>query len=136
MVDYGGAVSDIFSAFGDFAEAAGYSKAAGLAKQNAGYERLSGQVQLAATNRQIYQTEGAQTAATAAGGLTGGGSAALLMRSSQQQAGLQRGLLELQTNITVNSSEERAAADEAQAAAKAAGGVGNIASGVLGLFGI
>ena len=136
MVDYGGAVSDIFSAFGDFAEAAGYSKAAGLAKQNAGYERLSGQVQLAATNRQIYQTEGAQTAATAAGGLTGGGSAALLMRSSQQQAGLQRGLLELQTNINVNASLQQAAADQAQADAKTIGGIGSLVGGALGLFGI
>jgi hypothetical protein len=136
MVDYAGAVGDIFQGFGDFAEAAGYSKAAGYEKQNAKYERLSGEVQLAATNRQIYQTEGSETAATAAGGLTEGGSAAALMRSSQQQAGLQKGLLTLQTNINVNSSLERAAADEAQATAKEIGGVGDIAGGVLGLFGI
>lgn len=136
MVDFAGAAGSIFNAFGDFAEAAGYSKAASLEKQNAGYERLSGEIQLAATNRQIYQTIGAEEAGTAANGLTNSGSALSVLRSSQQQAGLQKGLLELQTNINVNSSLERAAADEADATAKEVGGVGSLVSGALGLFGI
>jgi hypothetical protein len=136
MVDFGGAVSSIFTGFSDFAEAAGYNTAAGLERKNANYERLSGDIQLAAKNRQIYQTIGAEEAGAAANGLTTSGSAASVLRSSQQQAGLERGLTELQTNINVNSSLERAAADQAQAEAKAAGGVGSIAAGVLGLFGI
>lgn len=136
MTDFGGAVGSIFNAFGDFAEAAGYNKAADLEKQNAGYERLSGEIQLTAQNRQIYQTIGTEEAGTGANGVTNSGSALSVMRSSQQQAGLQRGLTELQTNINVNSSLERAAADSAQATAKEASGVGGIIGGVLGLFGL
>jgi hypothetical protein len=136
MTDFAGAAGSIFSAFGDFAEAAGYNTAASLEKQNAGYERLSGEIQLTAQNRQIYQTIGAEEAGTGANGLTNSGSALSVLRSSQQQAGLQRGLTELQTNINVNSSLERAAADSAQATAKTIGGIGGIISGALGLFGI
>lgn len=136
MTDFGGAVGSIFNAFGDFAQASGYREAAKYDAENASYERLSGQVQLDATNRQIYQTEGKETADTAASGLTGGGSAQSLMRSSQQQAGLQRGLQEIQTNINVNADLEKEAADKAQAESATAGGVGGLIGGALGLFGI
>lgn len=136
MTDFAGAAGSIFNAFGDFAEAEGYKTAASLEKQNAGYERLSGEIQLTAQNRKIYQTIGSEEAATGANGLTNSGSALSVLRSSQQQAGLERGLTELQTNINVNSSLERAAADTAQATAKEASGAGSIISGVLGLFGI
>ena len=141
--DIGAGISDLFGAAGDKAEANAYGKAAALATQNAGFEAESGAIQQAQTNRKIFQTVGAQETGVAAGGFSQTGSARSLFANSAAQGALQKQVLEVQTDINVNSYKAAAEAYKGQQAAAnmaaKAGTVGGIASligGVAGIFGL
>lgn len=138
-----GGIGDLFSAEGDQAEAHAYGEAETIAKQNAQLEVQSTAIKEAQSNRQVYQTVGAQEAGVGAGGFAETGSARSLFQNSAQQGALQKQTLEVQGTINENSytaaaDAYRGQADAANAAATAsqvAGGA-SVVGGVLGLFGL
>src|SRR5690348_3795013 len=89
----GSAVSDLYAAEGDKAEASNYRLAAGLARENEQYTEQSTAIKNMQAERQIYQTVGEQGAAVAASGFTTGGSAGDLLRSSVSQGALTHAVL-------------------------------------------
>jgi len=129
-------VSDIFSGIGDLFAASGYAEAAGFAKKNAQYEKLSTGIQLDQANRKAYELAGTTEAAAGANNLSLSGSAMDVMKANASQMSLNKNLTALQGQIEVNAWNEKAAADSAQAAAETAAGIGNIAGGILGIFGL
>jgi hypothetical protein len=139
----GSGIGDLFSASGDQAEANAYGEAATIATQNAELEVQSTKIQEAQSNRQVYQTLGAQESGVAAGGFAETGSAKALFQNSAQQGALQKQVLEVQG--TINENAYTAAADaykgQQQAAIAAseaaqASGVGGILGGIASIFGI
>lgn len=132
----GGAVSDLFGAFGDFQAASAYDEAAKIAGQNATLAQVSGQIQEAQTARTVTLATGTETAGTAGAGFTNSGSAGDLMRSSLEQGALQKALVTNQAAITTQGYLEQQQADKGQAQAQQVKGAGGIFGGVLSLFGL
>jgi hypothetical protein len=125
---FGTGVSDLFSAegdkalaAGDFAAAQSYTRASSIAEENKGLSELSTEIQQAQLNRKITMTEGAQVAATGAANLEGG-SAGDLMRMSIQQGALAKTLVATQGHINANAYEEQATAYQAMSASATAAG--------------
>lgn len=129
--DIGGAVSDIFGAIGSFKSAQAYTTASNIELQNAAIAKESTQIQETQTNRQIFQTIGAQSAAVGAAGFANSGSSQDLLRSSLSQGALQRQVIQTQGNINVNSYEAQATAYQGQAAASKSAGIGGLLGGIL-----
>ncbi len=151
FTDVGGAVSDIFSGFGnqvkaqgDFAEAKLYSQAAALAEQNVGLTEQATSIQEMQEARNIYQTISSQESGVAAGGFEESGSALDLLADSTQQGKLAEQLIQTQGQISENAYQEQANSYTAMAtAATSAGNAANtagvgafIASGVKGVAAI
>lgn len=132
----GSAVNSIFGGIGDLMEAADYGTAARIAQTNANISENSGKIQEMQAQRQITQTIGAQQAEVAGAGLKQQGTAISLYRSSMAQGNLTKQLINQQTNINVGGFEQEAAAYHGMQSAAVASGVGGIASGVLGFFGL
>jgi hypothetical protein len=132
--DAGGAVSDLFAAEGDKAEASNYTAAAGLADQNAQYTMLSTGIKNMQADREIYQQEGKETADVASSGFSSGGSAGDLMRSSVSQGALTHAVTSAQGLITEQGYEEQAQSYRtmADAANNAATGA-DIGAGIKGV---
>lgn len=135
--DIGGAVSGLFGAAGDKAEAKAYSLASSYALQNAKITEASTQIQEAQAQRKIFQTTGAQQAQVASAGFASSGSSVDLLRSSMQQGSLQKSLIREQGLINENGYQEEAARYQgmASAAQKAAAGsgIGGILKGIAGI---
>lgn len=129
--DLGGAVSDIFGAIGDKAEAGAYSEASTLAGQNAQIAAASGRIQQVQSDRQIYQSIGGSKADVAGAGLAASGSALDVIRSSTQQGALQKALIANQTSINVNGYQEEASAYQGMASAASAASTGGFLGGLL-----
>ena len=142
-------ISDFGTAYGDLVASKGASEAAGsfneaatLEMQNEQLAKASGNIQLAQTRRQIYQSESATQAAVGGAGLKMGGSSAAILRSSAQQGALATGLVSEQTQINITGYEAQAQAYTAQAQqeqqlAKSdqAGGIMSGIAGVASIFG-
>lgn len=133
--------SDLFSAAGDFASAAGhlgeaaaYRDAEKFAKQNAIISQEAGDIKLEQTGRQIYKTIGSQEAGYASAGLTGGGSAQSVLRSSISQGALAKAIVNEQTQINVNGYKSEAAQFKGMAFAADAAAVADAAQGVGDIF--
>lgn len=130
----GSAVSDLFAAQGDRAEAARYTEAAQLAHEEALFTESATNVQEMQATRQIQQAVGGVEAGYAGGGLSLGGSAGDVLRESAQQGALTTALIQYQGAETQYGYEEqsRSYAQMAQAARRAAGGAG-IAAAIQGV---
>lgn len=122
--DFGGAVSDLFAAQGDKAEAGNYRLAADLANKNEQYTELSTGIKNMQADRQIYQTIGQQQADVAGAGFSAGGSAGDLLRESTSQGALTHAVVSEQGLIQEDAYKEQAQSYQnmADAADKAATG--------------
>jgi hypothetical protein len=138
--DFGGAVSDLFGAYGSEQAAAAYTKEAQFAGQNAAISRTSAAIQEAQETRAVTQAVGSESATTSAAGFTMGGNASDLMRQSLQQGALAKSLITQQGTITTLGYEEQQQAAQGKAAAsktQAAGGLfGGLLKGVVGVASI
>jgi len=133
-----GAVTDLFAASGDQAEAAQYDQAAQLALQEASYTKIATGVTEVQQQRQITQAIGGEQAGFGASGVALSGSALDVLRSSSQQGALALQTTAYQGAETEYSYQQQAKSYEmmAQAAQKASqGGIfGAILSGVGAAF--
>lgn len=139
--DFGGAVSDLFGAYGSEQAAQAYQKEAQIAFENANISKTSAAIQEAQTARQVTQAIGTEQATTSAAGFTMGGNASDLMRQSLQQGALAKSLITQQGAITTAGYEEqgqaaqgKAAASKTQAAGGLFGGLLKGAAGILSIF--
>lgn len=135
MAGIGGAISSIFGGIGDLAASDSYSTAADMAKKNADVVQRSTNIQVEQANRQAYQVLGTTEAVAGANGMTLSGSSMDVLKSNAQQTSLNKALIENQGAIDKTGWMEKASADEGQASASTAAGIGGIAGGVLGMFG-
>lgn len=129
--DIGGAVSDLFSGYGQLQSAKGYAKAAGFAQQNAEIAKQSEAIQELQAQRKVYQTIGGQQADVAGAGLAASGSALDLLRDSAQQGALTVQLTKQQGAINVAGYEAEAASYSSMASAAKAAGTGSILGGLV-----
>jgi hypothetical protein len=143
----GGAVGDIFGAFGSWELAKGnrasagfYRQGAGLARENATLAKVSADIQEFQEGRKIYKAIGGQQADVAGAGFAASGTALDLLRDSTAQGALAKGLIDLQGHIQENAYMQQAFAMDAQAqaaesAASAAelGGWGSLLKGAIGI---
>jgi hypothetical protein len=127
----GGAVSGLFGAFGDFAEAKAYKTASQLAMQNAVITEEATKLQETQANRQIFKTLGAQAAQVGGAGLAASGSAMDLLRSSAQQGALTKQLIQAQGLITQQGFEAESAQYQGMASAAKSAGTGGIFGSIL-----
>jgi len=127
----GGAVSDIFGAVGDFAEAGAYTTAAQYATQNAQITQQSTAIQEYQAGQKIVQATGAEQAATAGAGLSSGGTNLDLMRASVQQGSLTKNLISLQGKVNENGYLAEAASYTGMASAANSAGKGGVAGGLI-----
>ena len=148
LTDFGGAVSDLFSAKGATASASSYSDAAAIAEQNAQLAKSATAIQEIQLSRQIYKTTGKQIAQVGGAGFAESGTAIDLLRSSISEGALTKAITAQQGAITENSYAEQAglytglAASGKSAATGAtiggilqgAGGALNLAKGASNLF--
>jgi len=131
----GGAVSDLFGAFGSFQQAGALSKASKASYENADITRRSTAIELAQKDQEVFRVVGAQQAATAAAGFTTGGTAGDLLRMSAQQAALSEQLIQNQGELTARGYEAEGASQKSQQKASNAAGIGGIVGGVTKLVG-
>jgi hypothetical protein len=138
--NFAGAVSDIFAAQGDQAEAQNYELAAGLATQNEQYTQRMTQIRSVQSQREVANVIGKQEAGYAGGNIAESGSALDVLRSSVQQGGLQNYIINAQ-----GAQQEAAYAEQAQsyqtmasAAQNAAEGsdIAGVIKGVAGVAGL
>lgn len=143
----GQGISAVGSLFGSQVKASGYQQEANLYGQAANLENLnelyaeSGTgVKEALTARQANKVIGAQEAAVGAHGFENAGSNLYLLRDSQAQAGIARGMVNVQGGIEAANFQEqelglKAQQAGAQAAANAAstGGILGALSSVAGI---
>jgi hypothetical protein len=133
-----GAVSDIFAAQGDQAEAQQYEMAAQLAEQEAAFTKIATGVTEVQQQRRITQAIGGEKAGYGASGLALSGSALDVLRASSQQGSLALQTTAYQGAETEYSYNEQAKSYKAMASAaeKASqGGIfGAILSGAGALF--
>lgn len=127
----GGAVSDLFGAFGSFAEAGAYKTAQKISLQNANLAAQSTRVKQLQASRQTLRVLGGQQADIAGAGLAASGSALDVMHSSIQEAALTKQLVSAQGQIDVNTYNQQAAAYAGQATAAKASGIGSLIGGAL-----
>ena len=116
VTDVGSAVGDLFGSEGNAAEANSFESAATLAEQNAQLTAASTRIQETQTARQVFQTEGTQTADVAGAGFTESGSALDLLKSTMSQGALAKSLVNIQGAINENSYAAQAGAYEGEAA--------------------
>ena len=128
-----GGVSDIFAGIGDLSEASDYNTAAKYAEQNAAITKESTRIQQSQEQRKVCQVAGLESAGYGAGNLSANTD---VLRGTMQQGALQHQIIGLQGAVTANSFEEQATAYKGQAASATAAGAGNIAGGILGIFGL
>lgn len=137
---FGGAVSDLFGAYGSEQAAQAYKKEAQIASENAQISETSSQIQQAQEARAVTQAIGTEGASTAAAGFTMGGNASDLMRQSIQQGALAKSLIAQQGAITTLGFEQQAQAAKGKAAAsqtQAGGGLfGGLLKGAIGIASI
>ena len=129
--DLGGAVSDLFGAFGDSAEGSAYKKAAALERQNEQLAEASTRIQETQAQRQLQMAQGETSSEVAGAGFTQGGSALDIMRSNAEQGALNKSLIQEQGQIQVNNFEQQAESFDTMA--KTAEGA-SIGAGIGGLF--
>lgn len=122
----GGAVSDLFAAQGDQAEAEQYTLASQYASQEAQFTKAGEDITKAQAQRQILQAVGTEKAGYAGSGLTLGGSAGDVLRSSAQQGALTKAVIGTQASETALGYTEEAKSYDimAEAAKSAASGAG------------
>jgi hypothetical protein len=137
-VDPFSAASGLFSgvgeALGGFMEAGGLRTAAGYYGEAAAYSKEAGQVKDVMLRRQAYQTIGGAQADIAGGGLKVSGTAQGVLKSSAQQAGLARGIANINTQIQVKSDLAQQTEANAEANAAETGGIFGGISKILGGF--
>ena len=119
FTDAGTAVSDVFAAFGTAnqekisalglqTEAADYTDAAALAKQNQEFTAASTAIQQSQTTRQVTQAMGRTAASVAGAGFANSGSAIDIMASNAQQGALSKAVLGQQGLMTEAGYSEEA----------------------------
>lgn len=130
--DLGGAVSSLFNASGNAAQAKDFQGAATLATQNAQLSAASTRIQETQTARTVAQSLGTTQADVSGAGFTMSGSALDILKSSAEQGSLAKSLVNIQGAMNENSYAAQAGAysGEAKAAKEAstAGTIGAIAS--------
>jgi hypothetical protein len=138
----GSAISAVGSLFGSEAKASGYQQEANLYGQAANLENLnelyaeSGTVvKEALTARQATKTIGAQKAAVGAHGFEEAGSNLYLLRDSQAQAGIARGMVNIQGGIEAANFQEQELGLKAQQAGAQAAASAAQTGGILGALG-
>lgn len=131
FADAGGAVSDIFGglaglqrAKGYRAEAAGFTRAAGLAGENVDLEKVATSVQETQSERKALKIIGGQMSDVAGAGFASSGTALDLLAESNRQASLEQALIGTQGEIQEHAYEQQqtsflAQAEAATSAAKA-----------------
>lgn len=138
MSGSGSIFSGLGSIFGGTSAASGYREEAKFYGEAAGYQKLSGELQDTAYRRQAYQLIGTTQADVAGSGLKMSGSAVDVLRSNSQQAGLTRGIANINNNIAVQSYLAQQQGAEAEATSSEAsglfGGLGSIIGGVAGFI--
>jgi hypothetical protein len=119
-----GAVSDIFTGFGDEFKAKGarieegmYKEAAGFARQNVDYTKEATAIKAAQQQREETGALGATSAAVAGAGFEASGSALDILRDSARQGSLALATVQAQGQITEAGYQEQAKALDAQAEA-------------------
>lgn len=141
----GGAVSDLFSAFGSTYKVKGYqleqdrlNDAATFADENEKYTETSYAIKQMQLDRSIYQSQSGTQADTAGAGLAMSGSALDILHDSASQGALTKQVTQQQGYITEAGYREQAKSlrDQAEAAGVAAqgaevAGIGSAISGVL-----
>lgn len=139
--DFGGAVTDLFASGGSEAESKGYTQAATLEGQNATLAKAATGIQVAQTQRSVYQASSSGQAAAGGNGLALSGSAGDILRSTAQQGALATSLIQTQGGINENAykAEEEAYTSQASAAdatakGQQAGGALDILGGIASLF--
>ena len=130
----GGAVRDIFSAYGSFQSAGGYSAAAKAAERNADLTREETEVKLAQQQRTAFQVLGGQKADIASAGFLESGSALDIMRDSASQAALSKAMIDRQGDIKAEGFEAQAKMYRAMADASESSGWGSIISSGIRLL--
>lgn len=121
----GGAVTDLYAAEGDRAEARNYDSAETFALQEAQFTESSTRIKEMQASRQIQQATGAIEAGTGGNGLAMSGSAQDVLRESAQQGALTQGAIQFQGAETEQGYREQATsysimADAARGAARGA----------------
>lgn len=135
--DVGGAVSDLFAAEGDRAEASNYRLAAGYADKNEQYTELSTSIKNMQADRQINQAIGQQQSQVAGAGFATGGSAGDLLRESASQGSLTHAVLSEQGLITEEGYKEQAQSYRTMADAADSAAMGSdIGAGIKAIAGI
>jgi hypothetical protein len=134
---FSSAVSDLYGAGGDRAEARQYDNAEQYALEEANFTDSATRIKEMQTMRQLLQATGAEQAGYAGSGLAMSGSAQDVLRDSAQQGALALGAIQFQGAETKLGFQEQATsysimADAARSASKGAG-VGAVVSGLAGL---
>lgn len=139
----GGAVSSLFGAKGDKAQASSYTKAAAYSRQNAKTAAVATNLKGLQTDREIFKVLGGQRADVAGAGLAASGSALDILRSSMQEGEMQKQMIRTQGQIeqTAYKAEADAYTGQAEAAkmagkAKKTSALGSIVSAGMALFGL
>ena len=126
-----GAVSDLFAAEGDRAEAANYNEAAALALQNVEFSKQMTSIRETQAQREITQTIGAQGAAYAGGNIAESGTALDVLRSSAQQGAMQQYIIGAQGAAQESAYQEQATSYERMASAASSASLGSTIAGVI-----
>ena len=128
----------LFGGIGDFISgmytSKGYEASEAYYREAARVTKLQGALKDTAIRRQIFQTEGAATAAAGASGIKLSGSVLDVIKSNTQQGFLTKAVNVMQTNLEYKSYMAQAA--QAKAAAKGSfwGGIMGGIGGLLGFF--
>jgi hypothetical protein len=145
FADFGGAVSDLFSASGDRSKAQGdlmeagnYDIAAQYAEQEAAYTKESTAIQTMQAERQLYGSMSQTKADIGGAGFAASGSGLDILAQSASQGAVQQAVLQRQGLITEQGYEEQAqsylnmsaAADMAANSEKKAAGWADVTAGI------
>lgn len=134
----GSAVSDLFAAQGDQAEATNYEQASALSTEEANFTESSTNISEMAAARQITQAIGGVKAAYGGNGIsTSSGSALDVLGSSAQQGAVTKAAINSQGAQQEYQYREQAISyNNMAAAAESAASGSDIAAGISGLAGI
>ena len=134
----GSAVSDLFAAQGDQAEATNYEQAAALSREEATFTESSTNISEMAASRQIQQAVGGVKAGYAGNGIsTDSGSALAVLGSSAQQGAITKAAISYQGSQQEYQYQEQAKSYDAMAeAAENAASGSDWAAGIAGISGV
>ena len=119
VTEYGQSQAEALAAQGYSGEAASYTSAAAVARQNERLAAASGVMEQAKIGLDVSKTIGSQQAGIAAAGFGSGGTALSLMRSSQRQGIIDQQTAGVNSEIQQGGFEQQGLAADAEAKAAA-----------------